>query len=84
MFTTVIRVLEKITESKKTGLRFLKYVVLYGFPLGMASGLIFNHYGLSALQYLLVMPVGYVIGGVQGWKAINQKRPGHSTRRRQK
>ncbi|MGO4801044.1 hypothetical protein ACEN2T_17340 [Pseudomonas sp. W22_MBD1_FP4] len=73
MLTKVIKVLDKITESKETGLRFLKYVALYGFPLGMASGFIFIHYGFSAQQYLLVMPVGYVIGGIQGWKAINHK-----------
>lgn len=73
MFNTVIRILDKVTESTETFLRFFKYVVLYGFPLGMISGAVFHHYGLSIQQYLLVMPVGYVIGGVQGWKAINQK-----------
>lgn len=73
MLTSVTKVFDKITESKQSFLRFFKYVALYGFPLGMASGFIFDHYGLSIRQYLLVMPVGYVIGGLHGWKAINQK-----------
>lgn len=73
MFKRIKEIFAKITESNNNLMRFVVYVALYGFPLGMLSGFIFDHYGLSIRQYLLVMPIGYVLGGLHGWKAINQK-----------
>lgn len=72
MYKRIKEIFAKITESDQSLVRFLIYVALYGFPLGMLSGLIFDHYGLGMRQYLLVMPIGYVIGGLHGWKVINK------------
>lgn len=63
---------DKVGESPKTILRFLWITVAYGFPLGILSGGIVMYAGQGMGAYLVLLPLGYVVGGVQAWKSINR------------
>lgn len=64
--------LEKVGESPKTALRFCLITAAYGFPLGMLSGGIVMYVGQGMSTFLLLLTLGYAVGGLQAWKAINR------------
>lgn len=64
--------LDKVGESPKTIIRFCLITAAYGFPLGMLSGGIVMYVGQGMGTFLLLLLLGYVVGGVQAWKAINR------------
>lgn len=64
--------LEKVGESPKTVIRFCLITAAYGFPLGMLAGGIVMYVGQGMSTFFLLLTLGYVVGGLQAWKAINR------------
>ena len=62
----------KLDESPETMIRFLLITAAYGFPLGMLSGGIVIYVEQGMGTFLLLLPLGYVVGGFQALKSINR------------
>jgi uncharacterized transporter YbjL len=72
LWKRVNQFLDKVGESPKNIIRFFLITAAYGFPLGMLSGGIVMYVGQGMGTFLLLLPLGYLVGGFQAWKSINR------------